>query len=403
MTLVTLANPAWATDTGLSGFNLEFFHPSIDLDGGFGVNGPAVLKPGHFYFKIGQSYASKYLLQTAVGGAVVDLVDKIATTDFTANAGLTRGVSLAVSFPVHLYAREANFNSLDEFSTASLGDVRLSTKFKLLEEKGHRPGLALLLQNEFPTGNEKKFLGAGKLGVGFDLAAGKKFGRVKVSANAGMKFLRQRRLFGTSFDDRFVYGATASVPVDFVPGLSVLAEMRGHFDPAQIQIITAPVEYTAGLRQTFKNGFTLDAGAGGGLNNAVGNPGFRGVLTVGYAPKFGFKEKSKSLSVVYFETGKYRLGVAEPPLEKAARWLNKHPHQRVSVEGHADATGSRGVNRRISRLRADYVRKNLTGLGVDPSRIEVKALGDEKPTADNDTEEGRKQNRRVEIKALRSR
>lgn len=66
--------------------------------------------------------------------------------------------------------------------------------------------------------------------------------------------------------------------------------------------------------------------------------------------------------------------------------------------GYTDNAGSPEYNKDLSRRRADAVKRSLTALNVSESRITVTGFGEENPIADNATEEGRAQNRRVEIK-----
>jgi outer membrane protein OmpA-like peptidoglycan-associated protein len=69
----------------------------------------------------------------------------------------------------------------------------------------------------------------------------------------------------------------------------------------------------------------------------------------------------------------------------------------ISVEGHADSLGTAEYNVRLSLRRAETVRDELTGGGLDPGRMRVVGHGESVPVASNDSEDGRRQNRRVEI------
>jgi len=71
---------------------------------------------------------------------------------------------------------------------------------------------------------------------------------------------------------------------------------------------------------------------------------------------------------------------------------------RVSLEGHASSEGTEAYNQRLSERRANSVKKYLVNAGVDSSIISTVGYGESRPVASNDTEEGRSQNRRVEIK-----
>ncbi|MEM8492422.1 MAG: OmpA family protein [Pseudomonadota bacterium] len=73
------------------------------------------------------------------------------------------------------------------------------------------------------------------------------------------------------------------------------------------------------------------------------------------------------------------------------------PDQMVIVEGHTDAVGSRDYNLQLSQRRAVAVRSFLVNNGIASERISIEGLGPDYPVADNDTAEGRQQNRRVEV------
>ena len=69
----------------------------------------------------------------------------------------------------------------------------------------------------------------------------------------------------------------------------------------------------------------------------------------------------------------------------------------VEVAGHTDSTGSDEYNRALSGRRAQSVASYLRGQGVSDMRLLTLAYGEGRPVAPNDTEEGRQENRRVEI------
>jgi outer membrane protein OmpA-like peptidoglycan-associated protein len=84
-------------------------------------------------------------------------------------------------------------------------------------------------------------------------------------------------------------------------------------------------------------------------------------------------------------------------IKDLARVLNKYPDTNILIEGDTDNTGSEEYNQKLSERRAKAVADYHKTLGVDPSRISTVGLGESNPVATNDTEEGRRQNRRVEI------
>lgn len=88
-------------------------------------------------------------------------------------------------------------------------------------------------------------------------------------------------------------------------------------------------------------------------------------------------------------------------LEEAARILREEADVRVSVDGHTDARGTDAYNEKLSVRRADAVVERLARLGIAGGRLEPHGFGESRPVASNDTEEGRAQNRRVELNVLR--
>ena len=88
---------------------------------------------------------------------------------------------------------------------------------------------------------------------------------------------------------------------------------------------------------------------------------------------------------------------AKANLDKLAVILNKYADTNILIEGHTDATGTDEYNLELSRNRASSVSNYLAGLAVDSKRFTTMGYGESQPIATNDTDEGRQQNRRVEI------
>jgi outer membrane protein OmpA-like peptidoglycan-associated protein len=82
-----------------------------------------------------------------------------------------------------------------------------------------------------------------------------------------------------------------------------------------------------------------------------------------------------------------------------ARRANAPP---VVVEGHTDSTGDPAYNQDLAERRAEVVRDYLVSHGVNGTKVTVESAGPDKPAADNDTPEGRAENRRVEIEVAPS-
>jgi len=85
-------------------------------------------------------------------------------------------------------------------------------------------------------------------------------------------------------------------------------------------------------------------------------------------------------------------------LDGVAQSMINYPNSLIDVMGHTDSTGSDAYNLDLSKRRAESVSNYLTSRGVARARIETIGYGEQYPVADNTTEQGRAQNRRVEIR-----
>lgn len=104
---------------------------------------------------------------------------------------------------------------------------------------------------------------------------------------------------------------------------------------------------------------------------------------------------------VTFDVGSATLKPAfRSTLNDVAASLKQYPNSLIDVYGHTDSTGSDSFNQGLSERRAQTVANYLTSQGVNTARIRWQGFGETMPVADNSTEEGRRLNRRVEIKII---
>lgn len=88
---------------------------------------------------------------------------------------------------------------------------------------------------------------------------------------------------------------------------------------------------------------------------------------------------------------------AQASLGQVAEAIKTQDDKKVLVEGHTDSRGSDVTNQALSKARADSVASYLVSQGVPPDRVTTAGLGPSRPVADNNSPEGRANNRRVEI------
>ena len=105
-----------------------------------------------------------------------------------------------------------------------------------------------------------------------------------------------------------------------------------------------------------------------------------------------------TLSDVLFDTAAATLKPgAASAIDRLAKYLEQNPESRVIIEGHTDSRGSEAYNEDLSQRRAQAVADELVTRGISSDRLEVIGRGEGFPVANNGTDAGRQQNRRVEI------
>ena len=84
-------------------------------------------------------------------------------------------------------------------------------------------------------------------------------------------------------------------------------------------------------------------------------------------------------------------------VDNLAAILNAYTDVKVNIEGYTDSQGNAESNQALSQRRAEAVRLKLLAAGINDARITSQGFGAENPIADNETSEGRAQNRRIEV------
>lgn len=88
---------------------------------------------------------------------------------------------------------------------------------------------------------------------------------------------------------------------------------------------------------------------------------------------------------------------ANENINNLANTLNKYEDTNILIEGHTDSRGDEQYNQKLSERRARSVSKALSDLGIRNIRMKEIGYGENQPVADNESDDGRRQNRRVEV------
>lgn len=102
---------------------------------------------------------------------------------------------------------------------------------------------------------------------------------------------------------------------------------------------------------------------------------------------------------INFESGKSAIkSDSQSIIDELHKMLSANPSLKIIIEGHTDNVGNSSSNKTLSEQRASSVKTSLVNKGIAADRINTVGYGQDKPIADNSTEDGKAKNRRVEIK-----
>lgn len=111
-----------------------------------------------------------------------------------------------------------------------------------------------------------------------------------------------------------------------------------------------------------------------------------------------FAEQGTQRLLVFYQTDTYELQKESmTELERLVRFMKETPNALVEISGHTDSQGDDDYNKKLSERRANAVTDYLIKRGIAPDRLKATGFGETKSVSTNDTEEGRANNRRVEM------
>ncbi|MGS2725805.1 OmpA family protein [Psychroserpens sp. BH13MA-6] len=111
------------------------------------------------------------------------------------------------------------------------------------------------------------------------------------------------------------------------------------------------------------------------------------------------KQLNEYARTILFDTGKASFQAeTDAVLQAMVAIFKEYPQADFSIEGHTDSVGSKTTNQLLSERRANAVRDYLIANGINADRLTAAGYGEDYPIASNKTRNGRKENRRVEVK-----
>lgn len=109
-------------------------------------------------------------------------------------------------------------------------------------------------------------------------------------------------------------------------------------------------------------------------------------------------ENGKSVLHINFDTDKATLkSDGNELVQEIVKALKANANLKIAINGYTDNSGTKDHNLKLSESRALTVKNEIIKSGIDASRLTSKGFGQDNPIASNDTEDGKAQNRRVEL------
>lgn len=113
------------------------------------------------------------------------------------------------------------------------------------------------------------------------------------------------------------------------------------------------------------------------------------------------EDKPVHIEGANFDTNSAKLhSTSIQKLDEVVGFAGKYKDAKLEVSGHTDSRGTKAYNQKLSERRAGSVKAYLVKKGIAADRITTKGYGFDQPMADNNTAEGRAQNRRVDIRSV---
>ena len=177
--------------------------------------------------------------------------------------------------------------------------------------------------------------------------------------------------------------------------IETTSDAAGAVTDAAGDLASASAEFIGGALSN------VNEAARSALSNIQFAAGSIGEQMIEYIDGGGKGNNEFRFNAVNFESGSSNLTRESlQEIDRLAQILSAYPGLRMLIEGHTDNTGSEDANLQISQARADAVKARLANGGIAIDRIDTRGFGSSKPIADNSTEEGRSQNRRIDLRFI---
>lgn len=441
------------------GTDFQLFNPTHVPDKYFTVNSSQTLAAGRMNLGMFVDGAWNSLPYEATTTGTInerrgftDYDDILLQMDLHIALGIIKGWDIGISLPLVFQTLKDNVNKVI-FEAEGLTEARLTSKLRLWGD--NKNGVAVVGTISKDLIRDNPFMGDGSgLNLQVQLAAnGNLSKKVDAAINVGYRMRDPGEKIVvlddagnvdvdfpiTPFDDQ----ATASLAVGyrFNKHYRFIWEVYGAHNLEEVEMRTfrkqTMAETIFGLRYRPSQNLYFYGGLGTELIHSVASPDYRAFIGVNYTPRvWDVKTMPKEPIIVepeveeiveqpvveevaqqeeaepaeqftakniLFETNSHTkiLQQSREELSRIGQYLRTRGFGRIVIEGHTDSDGSDNYNLVLSQKRADSIKQYLViNYNFPPDNIMTKGYGESQPITENETAQGKKQNRRVEFKVF---
>lgn len=423
----------------VNGTALQNFNPTTNGLDFVTVQSSKTLSPNHFNLGVFFDYATNSLPFFKAPGIpntqkFSEPNDKLLSGTFNLGYGIMENWEVGLSLPMVLSQSIDNSTQLGSYDKKGLTEFRLNTKYHALQYD--KLGLAFVGSVNFDRINNNPFVGSNP-GPTWNLEAVTDYQiqpNLLWAFNVGYRLHKDgdtiidtgvepqgNQLIYSSalayhhapWDTHFIFELFGS---DFVKNRALPTDRKRN----NLEAIVA-------AKKVLWQNIATYAGVGSGLYNGFASPDVRLFVGMNWligpmgshqaAPQVVMEpvvetitEEIPSETIVLSSINFYTKKSIMTPASRASMAgplnqlrQNKDSIRLIIVEGHADNTGTEAFNQTLSEKRAKSVREVLLSeLGLENNQVQARGYGETRPIASNNTEEGRKKNRRVELKIYRT-
>lgn len=455
--------PSTYLQANVVGADTQNFNPTTNGLDFVTVQSSETLEPGIFNLGLFLNFATNSLpnLEEKSTQNFVDVKDTLTSADFHIGLGLMPRWDVGISFPQVIGQSVSDSDSVRQvFDQKGLTEIKANTKFRLTGENDG--GIAVVASTNIPLIDNNPFTGTSPKPIfNLELAGDTTSDNFAIGFNLGYRFRQSGvPISGSNMEplkSQWIASTAASYLMKSID-TKFIAELFGSRPAQPTQFVSdrdlSSLELLLGAKWDVKTQWAVHLGTGYGLIRGAASPDFRVYTGVNYTfgPMWGnptdqevreaiarreepapsiLEKEEPNYNDNYFvidnnadvfdrtPTAPLETFVAReilfefnsseikeefyPILAKLANYLQKGGgFKKLVIEGHTDSVGSDIYNQKLSKQRAESVRKIMLRVTQTPaSKVDAVGFGESRPIADNGNYQGRQLNRRVEFKIYR--